>query len=164
MSEQTTEPPVLAIRFWALVDRSGDCWLWLGGRTSAGYGLTAGSLTDRREYAHRIAYNLAHGAFPPDKLVLHRCDNPACFNPEHLFLGTQLDNLADCEAKGRRRGPQGIAHPRARLSDSIVADIRRLRRNGFTGNEIKRALNLDVCQQQITAIARGESWRHLESQ
>jgi hypothetical protein len=91
--------------FWARVHKAGadDCWNWSGGRSSDGYGVHK----IRRYYrtaAHRIAYALANQEEPGDFHVCHRCDNPVCCNPAHLFLGTAADNAQDKVQKGRARG------------------------------------------------------------
>lgn len=98
-----------ADRFWRYVRRSTDengCWLWTGSTVTGGYGrLAVGSRTDgsrRIERAHRIAWELDNlQCVPAGMFVLHRCDTPACVNPDHLFLGTHQDNLLDADAKGR---------------------------------------------------------------
>lgn len=75
---------------------SGACWIWTGPTNNHGYGRFGGS-----RYAHRVSYQLAHGPIPPGMVVLHRCDNPPCVNPDHLSLGTQRDNVRDMVTKGR---------------------------------------------------------------
>jgi hypothetical protein len=104
-------------RFWAKVDRGDpdECWTWLAYRRPDGYGsLRMGTLgVDRRnERAHRLSWTLANGPIPAGLLVLHRCDNPSCVNPAHLFLGTDQDNADDRQSKGRgvRNGNQDKTH------------------------------------------------------
>ena len=91
----------IADAFWGRVDKSAECWPWTGPTTEKGYGRF--SLGHRTWRAHRLAYELTHGPFPPDLFVLHRCDNPPCVRPDHLFLGDHAANMADAVAKGRRR-------------------------------------------------------------
>jgi hypothetical protein len=93
-------------RFWTRVERGDGCWSWNGDRGQAhGYGRF--HLNRWYILAHRAAYFLTHGPIPAGLNVLHRCDNRRCVNPDHLFLGTQADNIADMWAKGR-----GVAPPR----------------------------------------------------
>jgi hypothetical protein len=95
--------------FWSLVDRGGDCWLWLGRKNSTGYGALGRKYPDER--AHRYAWLITHGPIPDGLWVLHRCDNPPCVRPEHLFLGDALANARDRDAKGRdRNGREGLTH------------------------------------------------------
>lgn len=89
-------------RAWASVVRYEDpalCWIWTRGRSSGGYGVVGRAGDDRK--AHRMAWRREYGEIPAGMHVLHRCDNPPCVRPSHLFLGTQADNNKDRDAKGR---------------------------------------------------------------
>lgn len=106
------KPKVLA-RFHKRVepDLNGGCWLWSGATNSSGYGhLKAGG---RATLAHRMSFEIHCGAIPAGAGVCHRCDVPACVNPAHLFLGSQLDNVRDMIAKGRARHAKGEQNGRA---------------------------------------------------
>lgn len=104
----------LADRFWSKVEKSDGCWRWTS-TLQRGYGQIAlcrqGAKRQTRVWAHRVAWELTHGRPVPAGLVIcHRCDNPRCVNPDHLFLGTQQDNVRDAIQKGRLTGrPRKVA-------------------------------------------------------
>jgi len=108
--------PRQTTNFWARVDQSGGadaCWPWTGGRFKRRGGYGRVTLNKKDAYSHRVAFALAN-LRTPSQCVLHKCDNPPCCNPSHLFEGTQADNVADCVAKGRTaRGDKSGArlHP-----------------------------------------------------
>lgn len=111
-------------KFNAKVDRSrpDECWRWIGATfDERGYGVF--TLKRKAVRAHRFAYYVAHGdPMPPGMVVMHTCDNPSCVRPDHLVLGTQLDNVQDRQAKGRQATWR--THPRAKLTAEQVSAIR----------------------------------------
>lgn len=135
-----------------------ECWLWLGWRTAQGYGGFEAFGICR---AHRFSYELYVGPIPDGICVLHKCDNPPCVNPNHLFLGTKRNNIIDCVAKGRypiKRFP-GELHPKAKLTDAIVLECRERHLKGETINSLAREYG--VTGAGMGDAIRGQSWSHL---
>jgi hypothetical protein len=147
----------LAERFWEKVDVRGvdECWPWLASTKQGGYGKLAGG-DGRILLAHRVAYQLAVGTIPAGLVVCHRCDNPGCVNPNHLFLGSQADNLRDMHAKGRGNPPRGNLHPKARLTDAIVLAIR-----NDTRSHRQLARVYGIGKSTVGMIKAGVTWKHL---
>lgn len=148
-------------RFWSNVDRSGKCWVWKRFTTEKGYGKVG--FSNKVQRAHRVAWFIAKGKIPNGLLVLHKCDNPPCVRPSHLFLGTAIDNTRDAMRKGRLKYKAlhriGAEHGMARLSEDDVLSIRRLCKNGA---EFKSLAKLyAVSATQIWRIAHRLSWRHI---
>lgn len=133
------------------------CLEWIKGTDSNGYGQAC--LRGRHILAHRLAYEVWVGPIPDGLHVLHRCDNPPCGEPTHLFLGTQSDNSKDRHAKGRTRTgvSRGSLNGCAKLSDEQVAEIRRDVR---TQRQI--AAEYKVSQRTITKIKRGISYKIID--
>ena len=143
-------------RFWALVDKRGpdDCWLWQGRRDKDGYGrFSAGQ---KRFYAHRFAKGCLEAAV--DSFVLHRCNNPSCCNPSHLYIGSKADNMRDCLAAGNHRCARlkGERHGRARLTTADVVAIR-----ASTKSQRATAREFGVSPTCVSAIRLGINWRHI---
>lgn len=103
--------------FWSRVDKSGECWVWTGGTIGGGYGRFSAA----KILAHRHAWALTNGPVPDGLDVLHRCDNPPCVRPDHLFLGTHTENMRDMTSKGRRAAMRGAESPNARQTDDVRA-------------------------------------------
>jgi len=90
----------MEVRFWRFVNKTDECWLWQGAKVGQG-GYGNFGVDKKHHLAHRVSYELANGPIPDGMWVLHRCDNPPCVNPDHLFLGTRSDNMKDAHQKGR---------------------------------------------------------------
>jgi hypothetical protein len=101
--------PTLSDRFWAKVNKTDGCWIWTAAKQPLGYGSLGPTYQERR--AHRFSWLLANGPIPEGAWVLHRCDNPSCVRPDHLFLGDSRANVLDMHAKGRdRNGNESLTH------------------------------------------------------
>lgn len=136
---------------------SSTCWNWTGCLNNAGYGRIQHE--GKLWYAHRFSYKIHIGEIPDGMSVLHKCDVPSCVNPDHLFLGTQADNVHDCLRKGRHRsGPvAGEKNGNAKLNTEQVAEIRAKADAGQTRKNI--AEEYGVTPAHISHICLGKKWR-----
>jgi hypothetical protein len=146
------------------------CWEWTGKTNHSGYGRFMVKTPSKRftARAHRIAWALTHGDIPDGVLVCHKCDNPKCVNPGHLFLGDHIANQRDKMDKGRakwspngrREWPKGQETPTAKLTDEDVrAILMALERGGISGSELARIYG--VTRSAISLIRQGKTWTHL---
>lgn len=172
--------------FWSKVQRTSGCWLWLGPKDQDGYGIFS-STRLKVQRAHRAAWVLVNGSIPTGLCVLHSCDVPCCVNPDHLWLGSNLDNVKDRtnkgrSAKGAQNGhatkpectPRGLKHGaytkpesrrvgvlngRAKLQPDDVRQIRVL----FQQSGDKKAIadHFKITPQQVQHIVTGRQWRHV---
>jgi hypothetical protein len=135
-----------------------QCVLWERARTSAGYGnIRIGGRTGHNVKAHRLAYALTYGAISPGMVICHRCDNPPCINPRHLFMGTTLDNVRDKVVKGRQS--RGETNAMSRLTESSVRSIRTRHADGETQRRI--AADLAVSEATVSRVINGRLWGHV---
>ena len=144
-------------KFWDNMDRSGgeaSCWPWLRHRLPTGYGHVA----DRGKMVrtHRRAWALTNGPIPAGLYVCHRCDNPPCCNPAHLWLGTAHENMRDASAKKRFPDRTGPKNSRAKLSESNVLELRRMCADGATVASAARRFG--VGWTQAKRVVDGENW------
>lgn len=153
----------------------GACWLWTGAHNAKGYGVFKVG-TRRPVRAHRMSFVVSGKELPPEKpLVCHHCDTPGCCNPDHLFAGTNDDNMRDRDEKGRgaagenhythtrpSRIPRGTKRARAKLTEAVIPHIRKLYAerslNGMSQQSI--AALYGVSQMVISKVVRGKTWIH----
>jgi len=131
------------------------CWIFHGPRNNMGYGMV--SAGGNPMLAHRFFYQQVNGPIPAGMDACHRCDNPACCNPDHIFIGTRTDNMRDAVAKGRVR--RGETSAQARFSESDVLDMRRRHCAGETTGEIGR--RYDTSYKTVWAIVHRKAWGHI---
>ncbi len=142
-------------RFWNKVDVSSKdkCWSWKS--TMRGLYGSIKSVGGKKVSAHRLAYKLSYGEIPDSQCVLHKCDNPKCVNPSHLFLGTRGDNNRDRARKGRSNPTRGELSVKAKLKDSEVSEIRRL----YSTGKIRQkdlAMMFHVDQSNVSVIVNNK--------
>jgi hypothetical protein len=170
----------LAARFWSRVNKTDTCWLWTGYVQAYGYGTLI--IDKRMQMAHRVSYEMAYGPILPGLFCLHHCDTPACVRPDHLFLGTQGDNMRDMvsknrhfavthperQARGDQSGPRlhpermarGEQHVRAKLTEAQVREIRQLHATGQWSYG-RLCIHFGVHKTTIALIIQRKNWKHL---
>lgn len=143
-------------RFWAQVDKSGECWVWTGTVTGKGYGTLTSK--GKRHSAHRFSYVLANGPIPDGMFVCHACDNPRCVRPDHLFVGDNTANMRDASSKGRLRA--GAKHPMALRAKLSADDVRAVRLD--TRSTYALAKVHGVSSSTIQSIRAGKTYAWVE--
>lgn len=149
-------------QFWNRVEKTNICWLWTGAkRDNNNYGCLV--VNGKRILAHRFSWILHNGYIPKKMCVLHKCDNPPCVNPAHLFLGTQSDNMHDMYKKGRGNKyiiEGGEKHPRAILTEKQVLKIRGLY-VPYKVSTYKLAEMFNVSRSAIVHITNKRNWKYV---
>lgn len=180
MAHSTTNPTIELTqdqidKFWSLVDDSeygpAGCWVWQAYRNKQSYGVI--NTNCQRFLAHRFSWFLVHGNIPDDLIACHRCDNPSCVNPSHVWLGTRQQNALDRDSKkrvasGNNHGlrknagaaSHGERHYLAKLTTDSVVLIRKLYQSGQSCKDI--ASNFDVTDGAILAVVLRKTWKHVK--
>ena len=134
------------------------CWLWFGAlHNKLGYG--SFRYLGNTVKAHRASWLIYNGKIEENKCVLHKCDNPFCVNPKHLFIGTQQDNISDMKAKGRAKGVVGSRHHNSKINEEQVIQIRNLSKNGVKFKELLTMF--DIKKSMLSYVLNRTFWKHV---
>ena len=150
--------PPIEERFWYYVEKSDGCWLWRGS-LSSGYGYLG--INYKKIGAHVFSWEMVNGKVPEGMFVCHHCDVRNCVRPDHLFAGTQKDNMNDCVIKNRARGGSmpGERHPEAKLTWDAVQEIRRRYNDQLIRpRQIDLAKIFGVSRTAIARVVQGKGW------
>ena len=156
-----------------VVDAITGCWNWTSTVNGGGYGtIGLGTRSEGKDFAHRVSYRLHCGDIPDGMVVCHKCDNRRCVNPEHLFLGSQQDNLDDAKSKARIRVGEnwatparlngickGEEHGQAKLTEVDVRRILQLHAIGLDNTSLARRFG--VTRRQVRNIVNRKNWKHV---
>lgn len=151
------------LRFWSKVGitaQSDLCWDWMAANKGKGYG--GFYLNKKHMAASRAAYILYYKEDPKDKFVCHKCDNPSCCNPSHLFIGTAKENQEDMIKKGRKHSAFGERNANSILTTNDILDILELRNKKVRTRDIKKKYN--ISNTHVHRIFTGKRWGHLKSE
>ena len=145
-------------RFWNKVSVCDPdaCWEWKAQKYKNGYGIF--KVNNKRRMSHRFCWELHFGTIPQGLCVLHKCDNPSCVNPNHLFLGTQLDNIADMNNKGRHGDTRGEKSGMSKLTKEDVDCIRFVYSNG-DATQRSLARDFGVSHHAVYLIVNNKRWK-----
>jgi len=163
MKGQLSRSIPLPVRFGMNIEKQpSGCWVWMGSKYGKGYGKIC--MNGRNTSAHRVSWMLNRGPIPDGLCVLHKCDNPPCVNPKHLFIGTLKDNAQDCVLKGRKpdRGymHQGERSAKAKLTNAQVLEMRRLNtEEGVKAPTLAKqfGINVNHCYDILYRVC----WKHI---
>lgn len=160
--------------YWRRVIKKEGCWSWKGGKTALGYGRFSSGHKNNviQPFAHRVSWEIHFGKIPDGLLVCHKCDNPECSNPNHLFLGTPKDNFRDAIKKGRnnphhtKNRLRGSNHKLSKLTENQVKEIINIARSesrpfGYA-KILSRKFNVSIATIYGLAEKRRVSWKHIK--
>lgn len=167
-------------RFWSKVSKEGpvhpihgQCWVWIGCKLNGRSGRMQMGRSVGVRYAHRVSWEIHNGEIKDGLFVCHKCDNPSCVNPAHLFLGTQKDNMQDASEKNRMASgenhgwslhpeliPKGEQNGRSKLTESEVLEIRGLYKTGrYSQTDLGRLFG--VTNTAIRKVVLRQRWKHI---